>query len=523
MSLVGNLEDLGLGDILQIVSLSRKSGVLFINNNGKEGKLIFRDGQVVRGFSTDVQEDVETSILESGVVDKGQLSEAMKAFEESGGNEGLDEIIISKFGVNQDAFDEIKKRQIEKSSYSLFGWASGNFNFELKEVDDHMVKSDFFVYAHGMNPQFIAMEGTRLQDEMKRDGIDQASQPDVAPDGDVQLEPEPITEQQSGTETTHAPESEPDPNLQQDSASQPVIESGQDDGGHDLYAEFEEFERQQQEEQSKKEAIAGPVTAEAMGGEIKHLHEETAADNEPPKAEPETSSVSMKDVKKGVIIIDDDKGTLGVLKDALSEKGFDAIAVDKTESALHIVSELYSLNASMVVISDLIMPRMDGTGILGGIETLEILRGGFPEIPVILMTDHVNRDAEKRALEMGVHTYLDKPKKSQFGSEYDATAVDAFLNNISGILNQLFDKGQEDKPAEIKPDEDKRGESKPPENKSAEGGGLFDLGADLKEEVAAMGEILPEEDASPRPHSSPGISMLKSMMLIAVSIKNRVE
>ncbi|PLY11667.1 MAG: hypothetical protein C0624_01655 [Desulfuromonas sp.] len=28
MSLVGNLEDLGLGEILQIVSLSRKSGVL---------------------------------------------------------------------------------------------------------------------------------------------------------------------------------------------------------------------------------------------------------------------------------------------------------------------------------------------------------------------------------------------------------------------------------------------------------------------------------------------------------------
>ena len=32
MSLVGSLEDLGLGDILQIVSLSRKSGLLMIRN-----------------------------------------------------------------------------------------------------------------------------------------------------------------------------------------------------------------------------------------------------------------------------------------------------------------------------------------------------------------------------------------------------------------------------------------------------------------------------------------------------------
>ena len=44
MSLVGSLEDLGLGDILQIVHLSRKSGMLWIRSDAGEGQIVFARG-----------------------------------------------------------------------------------------------------------------------------------------------------------------------------------------------------------------------------------------------------------------------------------------------------------------------------------------------------------------------------------------------------------------------------------------------------------------------------------------------
>ena len=50
MSLVGNIEDLGLGDILQIVSLSRKSGVLFLTSNDREGKLVLKTVRLLELF-----------------------------------------------------------------------------------------------------------------------------------------------------------------------------------------------------------------------------------------------------------------------------------------------------------------------------------------------------------------------------------------------------------------------------------------------------------------------------------------
>ena len=52
MSLVGNLEDLGLGEILQIVSLSRKSGVLSLDSSGRTGKVTFLNGQVIRATTS---------------------------------------------------------------------------------------------------------------------------------------------------------------------------------------------------------------------------------------------------------------------------------------------------------------------------------------------------------------------------------------------------------------------------------------------------------------------------------------
>jgi CheY-like chemotaxis protein len=53
LSLNGNLEDLPLLDILQIVSFSKKTGYLSIRTDGGEGAIVFQDGFVVAAFSAE--------------------------------------------------------------------------------------------------------------------------------------------------------------------------------------------------------------------------------------------------------------------------------------------------------------------------------------------------------------------------------------------------------------------------------------------------------------------------------------
>ena len=51
MSLTGNLEDLPLLDIIQIVSFSKKTGYLSIKMDGGDGGIVFSGGLVVAAFT----------------------------------------------------------------------------------------------------------------------------------------------------------------------------------------------------------------------------------------------------------------------------------------------------------------------------------------------------------------------------------------------------------------------------------------------------------------------------------------
>jgi len=171
MSLVGNLEDLGLGEILQIVSLSRKTGLLTINSAGREATVSFRLGQVVRATSTVSQLSLGEVLIQKGGIDLAVLRKALSYQQEQGFSERLGVILVKQFGVSSDLIEEVVREQIENIVFSLFTWIEGNFSFEvlsnIETVDGIMLDPMQFMLDQGLNPQFLAMEGTRILDELR--------------------------------------------------------------------------------------------------------------------------------------------------------------------------------------------------------------------------------------------------------------------------------------------------------------------------------------------------------------------
>lgn len=108
-------------------------------------------------------------------------------------------------------------------------------------------------------------------------------------------------------------------------------------------------------------------------------------------------------VTKSVLIVDDEKGMLLVLKKAFEayRELFSVRFAYDGEEALEVLRECGG-DISLVV-TDLIMPNMDGFTLLVHIRT------DFPEIPVIIMTGHSRPVMERMAWKIGVAEYIEKP------------------------------------------------------------------------------------------------------------------
>lgn len=172
MSLVGRLEDLSLGEILQIVSLSKRSGLLRLEAPDVKGSLFIRAGKVIYAASSEEKEGVLSFLAENGLVEADQLESLREKLESGLSPQEFHDLLEDGTGVSRDSFQEVMKRRVEELTYSLLIWEEGTFSFQLIEDEStHPILSKVapFFLDEGIGTQFLVMEGARIKDEMMRD------------------------------------------------------------------------------------------------------------------------------------------------------------------------------------------------------------------------------------------------------------------------------------------------------------------------------------------------------------------
>ena len=161
MSLVGSLEDLGLTDILQIVSLSRKSGMLMLRSESGDGRIVLRDGLVQGAAIKGGPEDLRSLLLAEGWVDAPGFDRARTLANAE--SLALDEALGRACGLAPERLASLRRQHVERSVMRMFGWRSGEFSFEIRE--ELSAEDRELLLPSGLNTQYLAMEATRLGDE----------------------------------------------------------------------------------------------------------------------------------------------------------------------------------------------------------------------------------------------------------------------------------------------------------------------------------------------------------------------
>lgn len=164
MSLKGYLEDMGICDILQIVSLSKKSGTLTLSYKAGEGAIYFLEGQVIRAVSSRFPENLGTFLCRNRIATKQQILDALQEQKKSTGYRPLGEILAAVQGISREKIEAAVKRQIETIVLSFFDWHSGTFVFQLEKqesVGSACLNPLDFMLDKGIAPQCFVAKGQR--------------------------------------------------------------------------------------------------------------------------------------------------------------------------------------------------------------------------------------------------------------------------------------------------------------------------------------------------------------------------
>ncbi|MFZ2491136.1 MAG: response regulator [Thermoanaerobaculia bacterium] len=129
MSLLGRLEDLSLTDIIQIVYLSRRTGVLEIIDSVGRHTVLFRQGLVVNAATPDLPDLV--SFLQAEGVAMGDHSKVLRQMEESGIPFGSAVLELNLMSTEE--LGEAVRRRIAGVVTPLLNSREGEFNFILSD------------------------------------------------------------------------------------------------------------------------------------------------------------------------------------------------------------------------------------------------------------------------------------------------------------------------------------------------------------------------------------------------------
>jgi len=160
VALEGTLRDFSFADILQLISLQRKTGVLTLKSDDNVTTVSFINGNIV-GASTlnqHTEDLIGLILLKRGEVEDGELKEALQRQEET--LQRLGRILIDHGVVTVDTVRSALQQQVLQIVYRIFRWNDGDYHFSQESDIDYDRE-----LTEPMAADHIIMEGARMTDE----------------------------------------------------------------------------------------------------------------------------------------------------------------------------------------------------------------------------------------------------------------------------------------------------------------------------------------------------------------------
>jgi hypothetical protein len=163
MAIEGSLRDLAFQDVLQLLELARKTGVLTVmtERGDDDAEVHFDAGEIVFARRRNSQRRLGQQLIRSGKLTERELQRALE-LQRANPSQRLAWILLEMGSVSREELERHLRFQIEEAVYEVMSWTDGHFRFEEREsvpTGDPDVR---------MRVESLLMEGARRIDEWAR-------------------------------------------------------------------------------------------------------------------------------------------------------------------------------------------------------------------------------------------------------------------------------------------------------------------------------------------------------------------
>ena len=158
MAIKGSLKEASLPDVLQLLSMGKKSGCLSVTHRQSFGYIYFDKGRICYASIVNRRDRLGDILVKNGLITQAQLDQCVSV-QNTQRDKRLGEILVERQFIAREELHRYIRLQIEEAVYYLFTWNQGTFNFEADVAPD---EQDFLV---SINPESLLLEGARRVDE----------------------------------------------------------------------------------------------------------------------------------------------------------------------------------------------------------------------------------------------------------------------------------------------------------------------------------------------------------------------
>ena len=173
MELTGDLSDFALTDILQILSLSRKTGTLSLDTGSLLGQIVIEDGRITYA-AVQPGETLAERLVREGKVDPAVLGRLRQIGAHNQGVWTLNTLIVESGVMAEDELESAAKRHIQYVVGNLVGLEKGRFGIELNQAAVAASLSEMKV-EDGLDVGEVLLGAAKETDEESRNQDRQSS------------------------------------------------------------------------------------------------------------------------------------------------------------------------------------------------------------------------------------------------------------------------------------------------------------------------------------------------------------